>query len=56
MGLLVEEVTETNLSLLLTKVGQRRESHGGAGRRAHDQGEAERMLARGLRALGLRRE
>jgi len=36
--------------------GKRRESHGGAARRAHDLGEAQRLLAAGLRALGLRRE
>lgn len=36
-------------------LGQRRESHGGAARRAHDQAQAERMLARGLRELGMRR-
>jgi hypothetical protein len=37
-------------------LGKRRDSHGGAARRSHDQAEAQRMVAVGLRALGLRRE
>lgn len=36
-------------------VGKQRESHSGPARRAHDQAEAERLLALGLRKLGLRR-
>jgi putative transposase len=37
-------------------LGKRRESHGGAARQSHDQAEAERILAGGLRTLELRRE
>jgi hypothetical protein len=37
-------------------LGQRRELHGGAARRAHDQAQAEWMLERGLGELGMRRE
>jgi hypothetical protein len=37
-------------------LGKRLESHGGMARAAHDQSQAERMLGRGMRVLGLRRQ